>query len=109
MRDEEIPITRLNRILGSCTAHLEEITSQDETLKNIGKKLRFPVRMWLIQCPADPIWKQYRFSVGAPDAEAKFKASVQDAQQVDMNCVNFPSIFVCLSRIDLSTLIVTPI
>ncbi|KAK7060762.1 hypothetical protein VNI00_000494 [Paramarasmius palmivorus] len=83
----------LRWILGSCTAHLEEITNQDEILKNIGKELRFLARMWLTQCPADPIWKQYRFSVGAPDAEAKFKASVQNAQQVDMNCVNFPSIF----------------
>ncbi|KAF9266711.1 hypothetical protein L218DRAFT_895759 [Marasmius fiardii PR-910] len=66
----------LRWIVGSCTAYLEEITDPSENIRNI-----------------DRSWRQYRFSVGAPDAEAKFKESVEKAQAVDVNCRQYPSLF----------------
>ncbi|KAG7093449.1 hypothetical protein E1B28_007127 [Marasmius oreades] len=66
----------LRWIVGSCTAYLEEITDPNECVRNI-----------------ESSWRQYRFSVGAPDAEAKFKASVEEAQATDTNCQQYPSLF----------------
>lgn len=42
----------------------------------------------------DPAWRQFRFSVGAPDAEAKFKASVLESQAKDKNAQKYPSLYV---------------
>ncbi|KAG6842220.1 hypothetical protein C0991_000190 [Blastosporella zonata] len=64
--------------VASCTAHLEEITSGEESIKNL-----------------DPGWRQFRFSVGSPDAEAKFKGAVLAAQQRNANAVAYPSLYVC--------------
>ncbi|KAL0572423.1 hypothetical protein V5O48_009541 [Marasmius crinis-equi] len=69
----------LRWIIGSCTAYLDEIKDPSERIKNI-----------------DPAWRQYRFSVGSPDAEARFKNAVEEAKAVDPNCHNFPSLFVRL-------------
>ncbi|KAK1224011.1 hypothetical protein PQX77_013106 [Marasmius sp. AFHP31] len=66
----------LRWVVGSCTAYLEEITDPSECVQNI-----------------DPVWRQYRFSVGAPDAEARFKNEVEKAQAVDPNCIRYPSLF----------------
>ncbi|KAK7457902.1 hypothetical protein VKT23_010249 [Stygiomarasmius scandens] len=66
----------LRWIVGSCTADLEEITSGEEHIKN-----------------TDASWRQFRFTVGAPDAEAKFKAAVQEAQTKSTNAQTFPSLF----------------
>ena len=41
-------------------------------------------------------WRQFRFSVGAPDAEAKFQAAVVEAKKKDKNAKKFPSLFVRL-------------
>jgi hypothetical protein len=50
----------------------------------------------LIRPHPDPTWRQFRFSVGAPDAEAKFQAAIKEAQQVDKNANQFPHLYVCL-------------
>ncbi|EMD36029.1 hypothetical protein CERSUDRAFT_156784 [Gelatoporia subvermispora B] len=65
--------------ISSCTAHLEELTSEEDLVQNIGKPYSS--------------WRQFRFSVGAPDAEAKFRAAVISAQQQDANTVLYPSLF----------------
>lgn len=63
--------------VASCTAHLEEITSGEESIKNL-----------------DHGWRQFRFSVGSPDAEAKFRASVMSAQKDNANARIYPSLYV---------------
>ncbi|KAF9461901.1 hypothetical protein BDZ94DRAFT_1262434 [Collybia nuda] len=62
--------------VASCTSYLEEITSGDERVHGL-----------------DPAWRQFRFSVGAPDAEAKFKASVRESQATDKNAQQYPSLY----------------
>ncbi|KAJ4479081.1 hypothetical protein J3R30DRAFT_3473939 [Lentinula aciculospora] len=62
--------------VGSCTAHLEEISSQEESIKNV-----------------ESSWKQYRFSVGAPDAEAKFNAAVEESKIKNENAQKYPSLY----------------
>ncbi|KAJ3806036.1 hypothetical protein F5876DRAFT_91236 [Lentinula aff. lateritia] len=64
------------RCVGSCTAYLEEISSQEESIKNVGS-----------------CWKQYRFSVGAPDAEAKFNAAVEESKTRNRNAKMYPSLY----------------
>ncbi|KAJ3717151.1 hypothetical protein C8R42DRAFT_724779 [Lentinula raphanica] len=60
----------------SCTAYLEEISSEEEKIVNV-----------------DNSWKQYRFSVGAPDAEAKFKAAIEESKAKDKNAWKYPSLY----------------
>lgn len=74
--------------------------SGDECIQNLGTTGLFhlllphsPVLVALV----DPAWRQFRFSVGAPDAEAKFKAAVEDVQKTDKNAKKFPSLYVCFS------------
>ncbi|KAH9929262.1 uncharacterized protein B0H18DRAFT_1084285 [Fomitopsis serialis] len=62
--------------VGSCMAHLEELRSQEDRITNI-----------------DPSWRQFRFSVGAPDAEAKFQSALAEVQQTDANSVKYPSLY----------------
>ncbi|KAI0643473.1 hypothetical protein C8Q79DRAFT_979163 [Trametes meyenii] len=66
----------LRWIVASCTAHLEELQSDDEKVKNM-----------------DPAWRQFRFSVGAPDAEARFRKAVQIAKQENPRAREFPSLY----------------
>jgi hypothetical protein len=42
----------------------------------------------------DPAWRQFRFTIGAPDAEARFKASVAEAQKTDANARKYPGLYV---------------
>ncbi|KAG6851065.1 hypothetical protein H0H93_002957 [Arthromyces matolae] len=63
--------------VASCTAYLEEISTGEESIKNL-----------------DSGWRQFRFSVGAPDAEAKFNAAVSEAQQRNTNAIAHPSLYV---------------
>ncbi|KAG6857552.1 hypothetical protein H0H87_000151 [Tephrocybe sp. NHM501043] len=61
--------------VASCTAHIEEITSGEESIKNLGKS---EIRVFFVATNGpklDPGWRQFRFSVGSPDAEAKFKSA----------------------------------
>ncbi|TFY60148.1 hypothetical protein EVJ58_g5335 [Rhodofomes roseus] len=62
--------------IGSCMAHLEELRSPEDRITNI-----------------DPTWRQFRFSVGAPDAEAKFRTALTEVQNVDANCRQYPSLY----------------
>ncbi|KZT30052.1 hypothetical protein NEOLEDRAFT_302770 [Neolentinus lepideus HHB14362 ss-1] len=62
--------------VGSCTALLEEITSDEDMVKNIGDD-----------------WRQFRFSVGAPDAEAKFKTALEEAKRQSPHAVAYPSLY----------------
>ncbi|EPS95732.1 hypothetical protein FOMPIDRAFT_1032740 [Fomitopsis schrenkii] len=62
--------------VGSCLAHLEELHLPEDRVANI-----------------DPNWRQFRFSVGAPDAEAKYKAALQEVQKVNANAVHYPSLY----------------
>jgi hypothetical protein len=43
---------------------------------------------------ADPDYRQFRFSVGAPEAETKFKQAVNSAQQISHNAMKYPSLYV---------------
>ncbi|KAF7436633.1 hypothetical protein PC9H_003466 [Pleurotus ostreatus] len=61
--------------VASCTAHLEELKG-DNIVGNI-----------------DPSWRQFRFSVGAPDAEAKFKTAIHAAQGRCKNAKKFPTLY----------------
>jgi hypothetical protein len=44
----------------------------------------------------DPAWTQFRFSVGAPEAEAKFNKAVADAQNINFNARKYPSLYVSI-------------
>ncbi|KAI0656109.1 hypothetical protein C8Q70DRAFT_1014692 [Cubamyces menziesii] len=66
----------LRWIVASCTAYLEELQSDGEKVKNM-----------------DPAWRQFRFSVGAPDAEAKFRKAIRMAKKEDQRAQQFPSLF----------------
>lgn len=39
-------------------------------------------------------WTQFRFSVGAPDAQTKFNNAVREGQKNNENMVKYPSIYV---------------
>lgn len=61
-------------------------------------------RPFSLPITTDSGWRQFRFTIGAPDAEAKFKAAVAEAQQTDINARMYPSLYVrfFLLRCDLS-------
>ncbi|KAJ8461993.1 hypothetical protein ONZ45_g18095 [Pleurotus djamor] len=61
--------------IASCTADLEQL--EGESL--IGN--------------VDNSWRQFRFSVGAPDAEAKFKTAIAGAQQRNANTRAYPTLY----------------
>ncbi|KZT66072.1 hypothetical protein DAEQUDRAFT_798566 [Daedalea quercina L-15889] len=63
--------------VGSCMAHLEELSAPEDCVANI----------------ADPSWRQFRFSVGAPDAEAKFRTALAEVQKEDHNSRIYPSLY----------------
>ncbi|OSC99575.1 hypothetical protein PYCCODRAFT_1446686 [Trametes coccinea BRFM310] len=62
--------------VASCTAHLEELKSDEEKVKNM-----------------DPTWRQFRFSVGAPHAEAKFRKAVESAKLKNPRAREFPTLY----------------
>ena len=82
--------------VASCTAHLEELREEHEMVKNIGV---FPAS---VPCSVQlrhsyyigSDWRQFRFSVGAPDAEARFRMAIQQAQVEDANARLYPSLYV---------------
>ena len=39
-------------------------------------------------------WRQFKFSVGAPDAEAKFNTAVKAASDKDNNATKYPVLYV---------------
>lgn len=48
---------------------------------------------------SDPSWRQFRLTVGAPDAEAKFKTAINTAIQTDNNAKAYPVIYVRIDTI----------
>ncbi|KAF9788386.1 hypothetical protein BJ322DRAFT_1002310 [Thelephora terrestris] len=62
--------------VGSCTAHLEELVDPSDLMQGV-----------------DLNYRQFRFSVGAPEAETKFKQAVQSAQQTSRNAMEYPSLY----------------
>ncbi|OSX62557.1 hypothetical protein POSPLADRAFT_1046024 [Postia placenta MAD-698-R-SB12] len=62
--------------VASCTAHIEEMKNDEERLQNI-----------------NPEWRQFRFSVGAPDAEAKFHKALESAQVDNHNARRYPCLY----------------
>ncbi|KAF6754673.1 hypothetical protein DFP72DRAFT_812438 [Ephemerocybe angulata] len=66
----------LRWVVCSCTALIEEITSGNELIEDL-----------------DPNWRQFRLSVGAPDAEAKFKTAVQAATSTSSNAKTYPVLY----------------
>ncbi|KAI0795943.1 hypothetical protein C8Q75DRAFT_846922 [Abortiporus biennis] len=62
--------------VASCTAHLEELTDENDRVRNIDRQ-----------------WRQFRFSVGAPDAEAKFAAAQMQAQTENSNARKYPHLY----------------
>jgi ubiquitin-conjugating enzyme E2 Q len=83
-----------HRCVASCTAHLEELTSDEDLVRNIGE---LPSSFGIIAYfyfNLDPAWRQFRFTIGAPDAEARFKAAVTEAQKTDANARKYPGLYV---------------
>ncbi|XP_006456406.1 hypothetical protein AGABI2DRAFT_77738 [Agaricus bisporus var. bisporus H97] len=62
--------------VASCTAYLEEITNQNELVRGL-----------------DSNWRQFRFSVGAPSAEAEFQRAVEEAKQLNVRAKDFPILY----------------
>ncbi|KAF8190600.1 hypothetical protein K438DRAFT_1831354 [Mycena galopus ATCC 62051] len=61
--------------VASCTAYLEEM-SDEQCIQGV-----------------DSAYRQFRFSVGAPDAEAKFQKALQVATASDANAKKYPSLY----------------
>ncbi|KAG1868338.1 hypothetical protein DFJ58DRAFT_858928 [Suillus subalutaceus] len=62
--------------VASCTAHLQELTEEEDQVQNIGSQ-----------------WRQFRFMVGAPDKEAKFKYALEQETCGDSNAKNYPTLY----------------
>ncbi|KAJ3535766.1 hypothetical protein NM688_g6931 [Phlebia brevispora] len=62
--------------IASCTAHLEELTAEEDRVGNVGSE-----------------WTQFRFTVGAPNAEAQFAAEQEKARAKDGNARIYPSLY----------------
>ncbi|TCD64374.1 hypothetical protein EIP91_004205 [Steccherinum ochraceum] len=63
--------------VASCTAHLEELTEEEDHVRGI-----------------PDTWRQFRFIVGSPDAEAKLEKAKTNAAQTDQNARQYPSLYV---------------
>lgn len=92
------PLLTYRRIIGSCTAYIEEIVTDDERIKNLGMTPIFRSTVSdqstdVTEIP-DPNWRQFRLTVGAPDAEAKFKKEVEAAARKDANAAKYPALYV---------------
>ncbi|KAK7678999.1 hypothetical protein QCA50_017943 [Cerrena zonata] len=62
--------------IASCTAHIDEIMVPEDCVGNI-----------------DPPCRQFRFSIGAPDKEAKFRTCQENAKARDANAAQYPSLY----------------
>ena len=86
------------RCVGSCTAHLEELTDPTDLIQGVGTEFTHNEKR-TVNFAVDSSYKQFRFSVGAPEAETKFKQAVQSAQKTNRNAVQYPSLYVCAVRV----------
>lgn len=82
--------------MASCTAYLEEITNKNELVRGLGNIIPILLRdLWFITTlTTDSNWRQFRFNVGAPSAEAEFRRAVQEAQQGNPRAKEFPVLYV---------------
>ncbi|KAG1769061.1 hypothetical protein EV702DRAFT_1181859 [Suillus placidus] len=62
--------------VASCTAHLQELTEKEDQVQNIGSQ-----------------WRQFRFMVGAPDKEAKFRHALEQETHGDSNAKKYPTLY----------------
>jgi hypothetical protein len=85
---------RSARCVGSCTAHLEELTDPTDLIQGVGTEVTHRKKR-TVNFAVDSSYRQFRFSVGAPEAETKFKQAVQSAQNTSRNAVKYPSLYVC--------------
>jgi ubiquitin-conjugating enzyme E2 Q len=46
----------------------------------------------------DPSWLQFRFSVGAPNAEEKFQKAIEEAKQESKRAKEYPVLYVSLTE-----------
>ena len=93
---EETPADQYVRCVGSCTAHLEELTEPSDLVQGVGTEVTLTGRgpLLILSVSVDFNYRQFRFSVGAPEAETKFKQAVQSAQQISHNANEYPSLYV---------------
>ena len=86
--------------VASCTAHIEPIESGPQLIRNLGKsQLPYLIIPSHVQRYTDSSWRQYRLTVGAPDAEDKFKKAVDSAKTTSANAKKYPIIYVSSTRL----------
>lgn len=94
-----------DRCVASCTSYLEELTNEADLVGNVGTHdshfyrqpyLDLPVTLywWMIQGSS---WMQFRFTVGAPSAEAQFASEREQACAQDANARQYPSLYVSVT------------
>lgn len=64
------------RCISSCTAHIEELSNPEERISNFEDR-----------------WRQFRFVVGAPDAEAKFAEWKKKAAEQNVRAAQYPTLY----------------
>lgn len=72
---------------------MEEMKTEEERIRNIGQNLCF-ISLAGLNYSAGAEWRQFRFTIGAPDAEAKFQKALELAQAQDENVLSFPCLYV---------------
>ncbi|KAG8837202.1 hypothetical protein FRC18_009828 [Serendipita sp. 400] len=70
--------TLLRWCVASCTAYIEELSTPSERVQGI---------------ETNAMYHQFRFSVGSPQAEAKFQAAVQTAMSSNNNAKKHPTLY----------------
>ncbi|KAG8830025.1 hypothetical protein FRC17_005567 [Serendipita sp. 399] len=70
--------TLLRWCVASCTAYIEELCTPSERVQGI---------------ETNAMYHQFRFSVGSPQAEAKFQAAVQTAMSTNSNAKKYPTLY----------------
>ncbi|KAF7358472.1 UBIQUITIN-CONJUGAT-2 domain-containing protein [Mycena venus] len=90
--------------VASCTAYLEEM-SDGQCIQgrraSVRMRPRVPFHLCLDDVPltdalplyTDSAWRQFRFSVGAPDAEAKVQKALQNRTTTDANAKKYPNLY----------------
>ena len=87
------------RCISSCTAYIEEITIPEDRIGGIGiTSIVWYPHVWLLTLHFIEFrsYRHFRFSIGAPDKEAKFRACLEDATARNENAAEYPSLYVCL-------------
>jgi ubiquitin-conjugating enzyme E2 Q len=91
--------------VASCTAYLEEMSETSSVSRVSVRILAFsfissstlndvPPLTDALPLYTDSAWRQFRFSAGAPDTEAKFQKVLQNATTTDANAQKYSSLYV---------------